>query len=55
MALHGEHQVSNALAAAGAALAAGVAVGAVAEGLSAVGPPRVADERPAALAGGRSW
>ncbi len=40
MALHGEHQVSNALAAAGAALAAGVAVGAVAEGLSAVGPPR---------------
>jgi UDP-N-acetylmuramoyl-tripeptide--D-alanyl-D-alanine ligase len=40
LALHGEHQVSNALAAAAAALAAGVVIESVAEGLSAVGPPR---------------
>ena len=50
--VHGEHQVTNALAAAGAALAAGVAVAAVAEGLAAVGPPALADERPAALGRG---
>jgi UDP-N-acetylmuramoyl-tripeptide--D-alanyl-D-alanine ligase len=39
LSLHGEHQVSNALAAAGAALAAGVGIDAVAEGLSLVEPP----------------
>lgn len=40
LALHGPHQVANALAAAAAALAAGVPVAAVAEGLEGVGPPR---------------
>jgi UDP-N-acetylmuramoyl-tripeptide--D-alanyl-D-alanine ligase len=38
--LHGPHQVANALAAAAAALVAGVPVAAVAEGLEGVGPPR---------------
>lgn len=38
--LHGRHQVSNALAAAAAALAAGVPFGAVAEALSRVSPPQ---------------
>jgi UDP-N-acetylmuramoyl-tripeptide--D-alanyl-D-alanine ligase len=40
LSLHGTHQVANALAAAGAALAAGVGIEAAAAGLSAVGPPR---------------
>ncbi|HUA95174.1 MAG TPA: UDP-N-acetylmuramoyl-tripeptide--D-alanyl-D-alanine ligase, partial [Acidimicrobiales bacterium] len=38
--LHGPHQVPNALAAAAAALVAGVPVAAVAGGLEGVGPPR---------------
>lgn len=38
--LHGGHQVTNALAAAAAALAAGVPLGAAAEGMSSVCPPR---------------
>jgi UDP-N-acetylmuramoyl-tripeptide--D-alanyl-D-alanine ligase len=40
LALHGRHQVSNALAASAAALAAGVPFHAVAEGLSKVAPPQ---------------
>ena len=40
LALHGRHQVANALAAAGAGLAAGVPLAAVAEGLSAVAAPQ---------------
>jgi UDP-N-acetylmuramoyl-tripeptide--D-alanyl-D-alanine ligase len=40
LALHGRHQVPNALAAAGAALAAGVPLDAVVEGLSSVASPQ---------------
>ncbi|PZS16781.1 MAG: UDP-N-acetylmuramoylalanyl-D-glutamyl-2, 6-diaminopimelate--D-alanyl-D-alanine ligase [Acidimicrobiales bacterium] len=40
LALHGRHQVSNALAAAGVALAANVSFAAIAEGLGGVVPPQ---------------
>lgn len=40
LALHGRHQVLNALAAAGAGLATGVPLAAIAEGLSSVSPPQ---------------